>query len=44
MDEALAWARKGAIARRASGNVREIFFQRPEATSAEGRTQPAMVA
>jgi hypothetical protein len=27
MDEALAWAHKGAIACRASGEVREIFFQ-----------------
>lgn len=26
MDEALAWARKGSIACRASGEVREIFF------------------
>jgi hypothetical protein len=26
LDEALAWARKGAIACRASGEVREIFF------------------
>ena len=29
MDEALAWARKGAIACRASGEVREIFFRPP---------------
>jgi len=27
MDEALAWARKGAIACRASGEVREILFR-----------------
>jgi hypothetical protein len=27
MDEALAWARKGAKACRASGEVREIFFR-----------------
>ena len=27
MDEALAWARKAAIACRAPGEVREIFFQ-----------------
>jgi hypothetical protein len=27
MDEALAWARKGAKACRASGEVREIFFK-----------------
>src|SRR5579875_3386349 len=26
MDEALAWARKGAVACRASGEVRQIFF------------------
>jgi hypothetical protein len=31
MEEALAWARKGAIACRASGEVREILF-RPAAT------------
>jgi hypothetical protein len=31
MDEALVWARKGAVACRAPGEVREIFFQqRPE--------------
>jgi hypothetical protein len=30
MDEALAWARKGAIACRASGEVREIFFRPPD--------------
>jgi hypothetical protein len=29
MDEALAWARKGAIACRASGEVREILFRPP---------------
>jgi len=27
MDEALKWARKGAVACRASGEVREIFFR-----------------
>jgi len=27
MDEAVAWSRKGALACRASGEVREIFFQ-----------------
>ena len=27
MDEALKWARKGALACRASGEVREIFFR-----------------
>jgi hypothetical protein len=33
MDEALAWARKGAKACRAPGEVREIFFRPgPEAT------------
>jgi hypothetical protein len=33
MDQALAWARKGAKACRASGEVREIFFRPgPEAT------------
>ena len=33
MDEALAWARKGAVACRAPGEVREIFFRpNPEAT------------
>jgi hypothetical protein len=33
MDEALKWARKGAAACRASGEVREIFFRPgPEAT------------
>ncbi|MFZ0770844.1 MAG: YciI family protein [Candidatus Sulfotelmatobacter sp.] len=26
LDEALAWARKGAVACRASGEVREILF------------------
>lgn len=29
MDEALKWARKGAVACRASGEVREIFFRPP---------------
>jgi len=33
MDEALVWARKGAVACRAPGEVREIFFRpNPEAT------------
>jgi hypothetical protein len=33
MDEVLAWARKGSIACRAPGEVREIFFRPgPEAT------------
>lgn len=27
MDEAVAWARKGSVACRASGEVREIFFR-----------------
>jgi hypothetical protein len=27
MDEAVKWARKGALACRASGEIREIFFQ-----------------
>lgn len=35
MDEALAWARKGAIACRASGEVREIFFQPPPEKATE---------
>jgi hypothetical protein len=30
LDEAVKWARKGAIACRASGEVREIFFRPPE--------------
>jgi hypothetical protein len=34
MDEALAWARKGAIACRASGEVREIFFRPPSDSQA----------
>jgi len=35
MDEALSWARKGAKACRAPGEVREIFFRPgPEATEA----------
>ena len=29
MDEALAWARKGAVACRMPGEVREIFFKPP---------------
>ena len=33
MDEALGWARKGAVACRAPGEVREIFFRpNPEST------------
>jgi hypothetical protein len=35
MDEALAWARKGAVACRASGEVREILF-RPAPTQGPG--------
>ena len=35
MDEALAWARKGAVACRASGEVREILF-RPAPTQEPG--------
>jgi hypothetical protein len=35
MDEALAWARKGAVACRASGEVREMLF-RPAATQEPG--------
>jgi hypothetical protein len=35
MDEALAWARKGAVACRASGEVREILF-RPAAEQGPG--------
>lgn len=34
MDEALAWARKGALACRASGEVREIFFRPPNDSQA----------
>jgi hypothetical protein len=30
MDEAVAWARKGARVCRASGEIREIFFRPPE--------------
>jgi hypothetical protein len=36
MDEALAWARKGVIACRASGEVREIFHRPAPAESTEG--------
>jgi hypothetical protein len=36
MDEALAWARKGALACRASGEVRELLF-RPAPTEGRGR-------
>ena len=35
LDEALAWARKGAVACRASGEVREILF-RPAPTQESG--------
>jgi hypothetical protein len=35
LDEALAWARKGAVACRASGEVREILF-RPAPTQGPG--------
>ena len=35
MDEALKWARKGAVACRASGEVREIFFRPGPGESAE---------
>jgi hypothetical protein len=35
LDEALAWARKGAVACRASGEVREILF-RPAPTQGSG--------
>ena len=34
LDEALAWARKGAIACRAPGEVREIFFRPPNDSQA----------
>jgi hypothetical protein len=41
MDEALAWARKGAVACRASGEVREILFRpAPEQNPAEASKQP----
>lgn len=36
MDEALAWARKGAVACRASGEVRELLFH---PASAQGEKQ-----
>jgi hypothetical protein len=36
IEEALAWARKGAIACRASGEVREILFRPPPAQDAGG--------
>lgn len=36
MDEALAWARRGAVACRASGEVREILFRPPPTQGAEG--------
>ena len=35
MDEAVKWARKGAIACRASGEVREIFFMQSPEEAAE---------
>ena len=35
MDEAVKWARKGAIACRASGEVREIFFMQSREEAAE---------
>jgi len=38
MDEALAWARKGAVACRASGEVREILF-RPAPEQGPGRSK-----
>src|SRR4051812_23338234 len=38
MDEALAWARKGAVACRASAEVRELLF-RPAATQGADRGQ-----
>jgi|SRR5947209_258005 len=38
MNEALAWARKGAVACRASGEVREILF-RPAPTQEPGGSQ-----
>lgn len=34
MDEALAWARRGALACRAPGEVREIFFRPPNNSQA----------
>ena len=41
MDEALAWARKGAIACRASGEVREIPYSNlPSATPHPARVKP----
>jgi hypothetical protein len=36
MDEALAWARKGAVACRASGEVRELLFRPAPAQEASG--------
>jgi hypothetical protein len=36
MDEALAWARKGAVACRAAGEVREILFRPAPTQEAEG--------
>ena len=38
LDEALAWARKGAVACRASGEVREILF-RPAPTQGPGESK-----
>ena len=41
LDEALAWARKGAIACDAAGEVRELlFFPAPEKDPAEASKQP----
>src|SRR6202158_2700874 len=40
LDEALAWARKGAAACRASGEVREILFN-PDPKGATGWSPPA---
>jgi hypothetical protein len=38
MEEALAWARKGAVACRASGEVRELLF-RPAPSQGPGESQ-----
>ena len=43
MDEALAWARKGAVACRASGEVRELLFQ-PKPEGSNGIVRPAATA
>ena len=42
IDEALAWARKGAVACRASGEVREILF-RPAPTQESGERAQSSV-